>query len=128
MHFIFSKKVICNFHKVQQISIASSERKSHDPTLCLYDFGHAHPWTCWIPLDFDNGVSSLTGSALAVGRPFYYKLNLLIFTGGASVKFRRTEQQYFYYCVSCFAYSHQTKHNLTSSNGCWRDAGTRRSV
>ena len=93
MHLIFSKKVIWNFHKVLQISIAVSERKSDDPTLRLYDFGHAHPWTCWIPLDFDHGASSHTGSALAAGRPFYLKLNLLIFIGGAAVQFRKSEQQ-----------------------------------
>jgi hypothetical protein len=87
MHFIFSKKVIWNFHKVQQISIAVSERKSHDPTLRVYDFGHAHPWTCWISLDFDHGDSSLTGSVPAAGRSLYFKLNLHIFTGGAQVHY-----------------------------------------
>ena len=93
MDLIFSKKVIWNFHKVLQISIAVSERKSHDPTLRLYDFGHAHPWTCWIPLDFDHGASAFTGSASAAGRLFYFKLNLLIFTGGAQVHFRQSEPQ-----------------------------------
>ena len=86
-------------------------------------------FTCMIFVTgIHHSVSSLTGPALAAGRPFYFKLNLLIFSGGAAVKFRITEPQYFYCFVSSFAFRHQTKHNLTSRDGCWRDAGARRSV
>ena len=100
-----------DFHKVQQIAIACSERKSQHPTLCVKNFGHAQciarPWTCWIPLDSGHGASSFTWSAWAAGRPFYFKLNLLIFSSGAQVHLRQSEQRYFYHFVCSFAFRHQ---------------------
>ena len=76
-------------------------------------------FTCMIFVTgIHHSVSSLTGPALAAGRPFYFKLNLLIFSGGTQVHFRKSERQYFYYFVCSFAFRHQTKHNLTSLDGC----------